>query len=104
MNKNYENKGTDLSNTFVISNSRVKFEGQEFQHPTQSFRSHTPKIVQWIMRYSGGLIKDEKQASYILLAFVVLVIVISLLLIFGGGTKISRAALENPAYGLPESD
>jgi hypothetical protein len=49
----------------------------------------TPKMVQLVMKYSG--VKEQKQAEYILLGFVVLAIGISLFLFFrgigGGGAK-----------------
>ena len=40
----------------------------------------TPKIIKWIIKYSGGLVKEENQANYVLLGFVVLAIVVSLFL------------------------
>ena len=43
------------------------------------------KIIRWLIKYSGGLIKNEKQASYVLLGFIVFVVIISLFLIFGRG-------------------
>ena len=63
------------------------FEGGEFQRTRQSFQTPTPKIVEWVIKYSGGYIKDENQASYVLIGFVVLVIIVSLFLIFGGGEE-----------------
>jgi len=69
---------------------KIVFEGEEFLRPSQSFQTPTPKIVQWVIRYSGGLVKDEKQANYFLIGFVALAIIISLFLIFsnsGGGAK-----------------
>lgn len=48
--------------------------------------SSTPKVVKWVIKLSGGLIKDEKQASYVLMGFVVVAIIVSLFLFFGGGT------------------
>jgi len=65
--------------------SRITIEGGEFRRPVQSFQTQTPKIVQWVMRYSGGLVKDEKQASYVLIGFVVVAIIVSLFLMFDGG-------------------
>lgn len=38
------------------------------------------KLVDLVTRYSGGLIKNEKQASYIVLAFVVVIIAITIAL------------------------
>jgi len=80
---NNDNKGIDLSHALDDSRSRVKFEGG--QRYTRSYYPETPKIIQWVIKYSGGHIKDGKQASYVLLGFVAVAIVISLFLIFGGG-------------------
>jgi hypothetical protein len=62
---------------------KIVFEGEQFQRP-QSFQTPTPKIVQLVIKYSGGAIKDEQQASYVLIGFVVLAIIVSLFLFFGG--------------------
>ena len=62
---------------------RMVFEGEEFQQSARSFQSPTPKIVQWVIKYSGGYIKDEKQANYFLIGFVAVAIIISLFLFFG---------------------
>ncbi len=66
---------------------KIVFEGEEFQRPSQSFQTPTPKIVQWVIKYSGGTIKDERQANYVLIGFVVLAIIISLFLLFSGGSN-----------------
>ena len=50
--------------------------------------SDAPKIVQLVMKISGGAIKDERQAEYVLLGFVVVAIIVSLFLFLGGGKKI----------------
>ncbi|PIR70024.1 MAG: hypothetical protein COU46_03765 [Candidatus Niyogibacteria bacterium CG10_big_fil_rev_8_21_14_0_10_42_19] len=63
---------------------KVVFGGEELQLSAQSFQAPTPKIMQWVMKYSWGVIKNEKQASYVLVGFAVLTIIISLFLIFGG--------------------
>ncbi|PIY58727.1 MAG: hypothetical protein COY98_00465 [Candidatus Yonathbacteria bacterium CG_4_10_14_0_8_um_filter_43_17] len=65
----------------------IVFESDEFQQTRQSFQTATPKIVEWVIKYSGGLVKDEKQASYVLIGFVVVAIIVSLFLIFGGGDR-----------------
>ncbi|MBI3305990.1 hypothetical protein HYZ82_02535 [Candidatus Nomurabacteria bacterium] len=49
---------------------KIVFEGREFQRPSQSFETPPPKIVEWVIKYSGGAIKDEKQANYVLIGFV----------------------------------
>ena len=48
------------------------------------FEPQTPKMVSVLMKYSGGLIKNEKQATYVLIGFVVVLSAISLFLVFGG--------------------
>ncbi|MDO8676646.1 MAG: hypothetical protein Q7K16_03285 [Candidatus Azambacteria bacterium] len=66
---------------------KIVFEGEQFQRTTRSFETPTPKIVRLVIKYSGGLIKDENQANYVLIGFVVLAIVVSLFLFFGGGSS-----------------
>jgi len=97
-------KGIDLSGALNDSSSGVKFEGEEFQHPTQTFQTQTPKIIQWVIKYSGGYIKDKKQASYVLIGFVALVIIISLFFIFSGSgeTEIKAPAGQKVIY--PENE
>jgi len=68
--------------SFEVGDSGMKFEGE--QRYTHSY-PETPKIIQWVIKYSGGYIKDEKQVSYVLIGFVAVAIIISLFLIFGGG-------------------
>lgn len=65
--------------------SQITSEGEKFRRPTQSFQTPTPKIVEWVIKYSGGYIKDEGQASYVLIGFVAVAIAISLFLVFRGG-------------------
>jgi|GEM_PF-901415 len=89
MDQNNEDRGIDLSHALDDSSSRIKFEGEEFQRPSRSFQTPSPKIVQWVIKYSGGLVKDEKQASYVLIGFVVLAIVVVIIFLFsGGGEKV----------------
>jgi hypothetical protein len=63
---------------------KIVFEGEEFQHSTRSFQSQTPKIVGWVIKYSGGYIKDERQANYVLIGFVVVAIILTFILLFSG--------------------
>lgn len=85
MDQNNDDRGIDLSHALDDSSSRMKFEGEKFQRLRQSFQTPTPKIVHWVIKYSGGLIKDEQQANYVLIGFVMLAIIISLFLFFSGG-------------------
>jgi hypothetical protein len=51
----------------------------------RSYYPGTPKIIQWVIKYSGGLVKDEKQANYVLIGFVAVAVIVVLFLVFGGG-------------------
>jgi len=66
--------------------SNITFEEDSLS--TRQYQTLQPsRIVKLVMRYSGGIVKNEKQANYILLVFVVLAIITSLLLISGGNGK-----------------
>ena len=56
------------------------------------------KLVQWVIRNSGGTIRDSNQANYVLLGFVALLFVTSLFLVFRGDNNANEKA---PARGLP---
>lgn len=61
--------------------------------------SETPKITQWLIDHSGGLIKNEHQANWVLLGLVVVIIIISIFLIFGGGEVSPRSTEYKPSEG-----
>ncbi len=76
------NNGTDLSGLLKDSDTGVKFQDTGWRAMKYYRESATPKIIQWTTKYSGGLIKNEKQAQYALLGFVGVAIIISLFLFF----------------------
>jgi hypothetical protein len=47
----------------------------------------TPKMVKAVIKYSKGAVKDQRQAEWILLSFVIIAVGISVYLIFFTGTK-----------------
>ena len=47
----------------------------------------TPKIIGWVTKYSGGVIKGERQAEYVLLGLAILMFAVSFYLFFGGIKK-----------------
>lgn len=49
--------------------------------------SDTPKIIQWTIKYSGGLVKNERQADYALIGFVCAVFMIAVLIFFSAGNR-----------------
>ena|SRR3989344_1526327 len=83
MDQNNDDRGIDLSHALDDSSSRIKFEGKEFQRP-RSFQTPTPKIVRWVIKYSGGYVKDEHQANYVLIGFVAVAIIIVFVFLFSG--------------------
>ena len=80
--ENKNDEGMDLSGALKDSGAGVKLD--EYRMP-RSYYPGTPKIIQWVIKYSGGYIKDEKQANYFLIGFVAVAIIFSLFLIFDGG-------------------
>ncbi len=69
------------------NNEPQKVEFEEFRQPSQSFQTPTPKITEWVMKHSGGMIKDEKQANYVLIGFVVVAIVLTFILLSNSSTS-----------------
>lgn len=49
--------------------------------------SNIPKMVQLVMKWSGGTIKEQKTVEYVLLGFVVLATIFSLFLFFRGNRE-----------------
>ena len=82
MDQNNEPKGIEFE---TDSYKAVKFYDQ----------TNAPKIVKLVMKYSGGAIKEEKQAYWVLFGFVVMAIIVSLFLFFGRTAK--EAKIEAPA-------
>ena len=82
------NEEIDLSDSLKDSETGVESKNRGWDAIKYYHQLDDPKIIQWTIKYSGGLIKDTKQASYVLSGIVVLVIIISLFLIFSGGDKV----------------
>ncbi|OIO52115.1 MAG: hypothetical protein AUJ11_00935 [Parcubacteria group bacterium CG1_02_44_65] len=97
---NKNNEGIDLSGALKDSSTGVKFEGE--QRYARSYYPGTPKVIQWVITYSGGLVKDEKQASYVLIGFFILVIVIFLMFIFGSGSNQPTSGTIPPDQFVPQ--
>ena len=83
---NEDNKEViDLSDALKDSDTGVKFEGE--QRYARSYYPGTPKVIQWVIKYSGGLVKDERQASYVLIGFFILAVIIFSIIVFGNGNE-----------------
>ena len=81
------NNGIDLSKYLDHSTEKSQ-TGQRFlgSHVSPT----APKIIQLVIKYSGGLVKDEKQANYVILGFVVLVIVTVIVIVMSSGSNQPR--------------
>lgn len=73
-----------MDNLNKPSVQKVEFENQGERPSGYSCQRKTSKIIELTIKYSGGIIKDEKQASYVLAIISVLVIAVSLFTIFKG--------------------
>ncbi len=85
----------DLNNISDNPNNKVKFNEEYEAMPL--YPSDTPKITKWVIKHSGGFIKNEKQANYILIGFIIIAIIISSLIFFNSGkvTKIHSITTPN---------
>jgi len=81
----------------------VVFESEQTGRPRPA-PAQTPNMLRWLMNISGGLLKNERQASYALALIAAVAIVVSFYSIFSSGTRIPKEALVQPEYGLPEAD
>lgn len=97
-------EGSEKKDLSEITGSSKKAEPE--QAPEYFFSPGTPKIIRWLIKHSGGLIKNEKQANRILLAVGGLLIIVSIALffVFLDEPNIPPEALEEPEYGVPEED
>lgn len=78
-----------IPDNFEIDQALKEFEAKSKAEETQkvsevSKTPDVPKMVRLVMKLSGGAIKEQKQAEYVLLGFVALAIIVSLFLVFGG--------------------
>ena len=84
-----EGEENNAGANWITSDKKVKFEDFDLHSIERMKKRKTPKMMQWAIKYSRGYIKDEKQASYLLLAFAAVVVSISFFLFFFYG-KISN--------------
>lgn len=63
-----------------MQNDDVQFDLDS--EPRIAPRVETPKIIQWVIKYSFGYIKDETQANYALFSFFVAALFVIAFLLF----------------------
>lgn len=57
-------------------------------------QTDTPKVVKLVMKYSGGAIKEQKTAEYILFALVIIAVSISIFIFITGGNSGHKSSQE----------
>ncbi len=102
MQNNKNNEVIDLSNELEDSNAGDEDQASDLYYPG------TPKIIQWMIKYSGGFIKNERQASYILIGFLAVSVIIIMFLFFNrnGAGQNMKPYHPNTRYGgkkLPDN-
>jgi hypothetical protein len=97
-NKEQKIKGIITPQTSAVPAREVegiKFETDSYKSVEKNNEPEIPKMVTTVMKWSG--FKDQKQAEWVLLIFVIVAITISLYLFFGGNVsqqKPNPAAIE----------
>jgi len=91
MDQDNNNIEMNLDSTPDDSGSRVTFDDE--QRHTRLYTSQTSTMSQWLMKYSGGYVKNEKQASYVMMVFVILAVSFSIYLLFD-----SRGNMQDNAF------
>ncbi len=79
--------GKGGSENFKFMNIDVQFNEEQKPQIFITKKNWGEKLASGLVKYSGGLIKDEQQANYVIIGLVVVMIIISLFLFFGGGGK-----------------
>ena len=85
-----------IDNNTDIDQALKEFEAKSVAEETPSISevskdSEMPRMVRWIIKLSGGAIKDQRQAEYVLLGLVVLMFAVSFYFFLGTGN--SRPAI-----------
>ncbi len=62
--------------------SGISFETDSYAGFKYVKQSDTPKIITMVKNYSGGIIKEDKHAEYVLFGLIVVIILISVSLVF----------------------
>ncbi|MEK7539246.1 MAG: hypothetical protein AAB595_01215 [Patescibacteria group bacterium] len=62
----------------------VKYEADNYKAVKFYKENNAPKIVRLVMKCSGGLIKEERQAEYVLFGLVIIMLAVSFYLFLGG--------------------
>lgn len=100
------NEEINIPNNTEIDKALKEFEAkqsaEQMQKAPETLKtSDIPKMVQLVIKASGGTIQEQKQAEYVLLGFVIVAIAISLFLVFGGSSSYNEKIITPmPAAGV----
>ncbi|MEF8847111.1 MAG: hypothetical protein V5A57_01625 [Candidatus Paceibacterota bacterium] len=72
------NEKIDLSDVGDSDSSSPSLE----ESAPSKFQPGTPILIRWVIKFSGGMIENERQADYLLIGFTILITIISLFLVF----------------------
>ncbi|HCR52661.1 TPA: hypothetical protein DIV48_03415 [Candidatus Kaiserbacteria bacterium] len=64
---------------------KVQFEEEQWQQPSRVSYAEPSKATLWILQHSGGLLKNEKQIAYVLIAFIAVLAIVMGMMLFGNG-------------------
>ncbi len=86
--KEFEAKSEPSLAPAATTTPKHEVEGISFDTPGYGalkfyHEKDTPKMIQFVLKHSGGAIKDEGQAEYVLLGFVAILVAASLYLLYG---------------------
>jgi hypothetical protein len=81
-----------MNQTEQNDNSGIVFQDGQ----TMVTRTKTPKMVDFVMKYSGGLIKNEEQANYVLIVVAVILIIIAITMVSQSSNPVVPANGEVP--------
>lgn len=89
------NKDADINQ--ALKEFEMKFQAEQMAKPPETKEvSDVPKVVKLVMKLSGGAIKEEQQAEYVILGFVVVAILLSIYLFFWGvGSSSAKPLTDN---------
>ena len=76
----------------ALKEFEIKSDAEQVQKAPEVFKtSDVPKMVQLVMKWSGGAIKEQKTAEYVLLGFCLLFIVSAIFIFFSSSSFFSTS-------------
>ena len=78
-----------------MDNNEIQFQQQGPEPQYKEIQTNSG-MTGWLMKHSGGIIKTDKQAQWILLGFVALVIITAIFILSSGSNQ--------PTSGLVPTD